>query len=114
MPEPRPLTPRRDDTAADADSLERLGRLDPQPLPAAPSGGLPVETPAPTPPPDPADEQEAVALHAALAEAGVAATADDQAAVQALARLDPATVEAVTRWMRTKKPRLDAPPDRSK
>jgi hypothetical protein len=32
--EPAPRTPRRDDTAADAGSLERAGRLDPQPIPA--------------------------------------------------------------------------------
>jgi hypothetical protein len=31
--EPAPRTPRRDDTAADAGSLERAGRLDPQPIP---------------------------------------------------------------------------------
>jgi hypothetical protein len=34
MPEPILRAPRRDDTAADARSLERLGRLDPQPIPA--------------------------------------------------------------------------------
>lgn len=35
MPEPPiPRSPRRDDTAADAWSLEQLGRLDPQPIPA--------------------------------------------------------------------------------
>ena len=35
MPEP-PVArqPRRDTTAADAGSLERLGRIDPQPIPA--------------------------------------------------------------------------------
>jgi hypothetical protein len=54
---------------------------------------------------DPADEQEEAALTEALAEAGVTATAEDQAAVQALAKLDAATVQAVTRWMRTKKTR---------
>jgi hypothetical protein len=31
---PAERTPRRDDTAADAGSLERMGRLDPQPVPA--------------------------------------------------------------------------------
>ena len=34
MPEAVPRQPRRDDTAADAGSLERLGRIDPQPIPA--------------------------------------------------------------------------------
>ncbi|MDH6610347.1 hypothetical protein M2164_005982 [Streptomyces sp. SAI-208] len=35
MPEPPAArAPRRDDTAADAGSLERMGRLEPQPIPA--------------------------------------------------------------------------------
>lgn len=53
MPEP-PVArlPRRDDTAADAGSLERLGRLDPQPIPA-PSISPFLE---PQLPPAPADE----------------------------------------------------------
>jgi len=35
MPEPPVArTPRRDNTAADAGSLERMGRLDEQPIPA--------------------------------------------------------------------------------
>lgn len=33
MPDPAPRSPRRDDTAADATSLERMARLDPQPSP---------------------------------------------------------------------------------
>lgn len=35
MPEPPAVrTPRRDDTAADTRSLEQMGRIDPQPIPA--------------------------------------------------------------------------------
>lgn len=34
MPEAVPRLPRRDDTAADAGSLERMGRIDEQPVPA--------------------------------------------------------------------------------
>jgi hypothetical protein len=34
MPEAVPRNPRRDDTAADAGSLERMGRIDEQPIPA--------------------------------------------------------------------------------
>ena len=35
MPEPPiPLQPRRDDTAADSRSLEQVGRIDEQPIPA--------------------------------------------------------------------------------
>jgi hypothetical protein len=92
-------------------SLVTLGRADPQPLPAPTPAAPPVEDPVPQKPPprpDPTDEQEALALHAALADAGVAATADDQAAVQALARLDADTVAAVARWLRTKPGKGDA------
>ena len=51
MPEAVPRAPRRDDTAADAASLERMGRLDEQPGPAQWSGlflepQLPPEEPA--------------------------------------------------------------------
>lgn len=34
QPEPIPMRPRRDDAAADADTLEAMGRLDEQPTPA--------------------------------------------------------------------------------
>jgi hypothetical protein len=34
MPEAVPRSPRRDDTAADAGSLERMGRIEEQPIPA--------------------------------------------------------------------------------
>jgi hypothetical protein len=88
--------PRRDDTAGDIRSLVGLGRADPQPIPApAPPAGGPVT--------DPGDEEETAALTRALAEAGVTATAEDQAAVRALTQLDPATVAAVARWMQAKK-----------
>jgi hypothetical protein len=33
MPDPIPLRPRRDDSAADMGSLVRLGREEPQPIP---------------------------------------------------------------------------------
>lgn len=53
MPEPPAVRePRRDDTAADAGSLQLLGRLDPQPIPA-PSNQPFLE---PDLPPAPADE----------------------------------------------------------
>ena len=96
MPEPTPLRPRRDDTAADVRSLVQLGREEPQPVPAP-------ATPAPAPGLT-ADDTDAVTLKAALADAGITTTAEDQAAVTALARLDTATVQAVARWMKTKKP----------
>lgn len=51
MPEAVPRQPRRDDTAADAGSLERMGRIEPQPVPAPSISPflepqLPPETPA--------------------------------------------------------------------
>lgn len=98
MPDPVPRTPRRDDTAADTGSLVRLGRHDPPPAPAE-------HRPGPAPAPSPVDQREVAALSAALAEAGVAETAEDQAAVQALAGLDAATVAAVERWLKAKKPK---------
>lgn len=50
MPEAVPRAPRRDDTAADAASLQRMGRLGEQPMPAQWSGlflepDLPPESP---------------------------------------------------------------------
>jgi hypothetical protein len=104
MPEAVPRPPRRDDTAADTESLVRLGRQDPPPTPTDHR-----PHPVPTPAPDPVDTQEAVSLSAALTEAGVTQTADDQAAVQALAGLDAATVAAVERWLKTKKPKDQTP-----
>ncbi|MEV7034651.1 hypothetical protein AB0N99_31020 [Streptomyces sp. NPDC093272] len=50
MPEPpAALTPRRDDTAADAASLEAMGRIDEQPVPA------PADAPADPPDTEPTD-----------------------------------------------------------
>lgn len=98
MPAPIPAAQRLDNTAADSRSLEKMGQIDPQPVPA------PLEPPPPDrPPPDTTDQQEAAALTAALAEAGIDAADSDKAAVQALARLDAATVETVTNWLKTKK-----------
>ncbi|WP_328336713.1 hypothetical protein [Streptomyces violaceus] len=97
MPDPIPLRPRGDDTAADMRSLERLGRIDPQPVPASTSG-----PPPPDPAPDPVDEAEALQLSAALTEAGIASTPEDQAAVRHLAKLDAATVAIVQGWLKKK------------
>jgi hypothetical protein len=93
--------PNPDTSAADAGTLERLGRIPPQPVPSA-------KPDAPSKP-TPADEAEQAALTSALADAGVTATATDQAAVQVLAQLDAATVETVTRWLKTKKDKPDMP-----
>jgi type II secretory pathway component PulM len=92
MPEAIPVSPRRDDTAADMRSLEQLGRIGPQSVPALSADAAPA----------PDDAAEEAALADALTDAGVTATTEDRAAVQALAKLDPATVEAVTRWLKAK------------
>ena len=97
MPEAVPRQPRRDDTAADAGSLERMGRIDEQPIPAA-LAELAAEPLAE----DPAAEQDTAELQEALAGVGVTATAADHAAMQALGQLDAATLETVTRWVQTK------------
>lgn len=99
MPELIPLRPRRDDTAADVRSLVRLGREEPPPIPA-------VTAPAPE---APADDADAATLQSALADAGITSTAADRAAIAALAQLDTATVQAVARWMKTKKPDVPTP-----
>jgi hypothetical protein len=97
MPEAVPRQPRRDDTAADAGSLVRMGRIEEQPIPAALA-----ELAAEPSTEDPNGEQDTAELEEALADAGVTATAADQAALQTLGQLDAATLETVTRWVQTK------------
>lgn len=94
-----PQAPPLDTSAADAGTLERMGRIPPQPTPSA----------RPPSRPTPADEAEEAALSAALTDAGVTVTAADRAAVQALTQLDASTVEAVTRWINTKKDKPETP-----
>jgi hypothetical protein len=88
MPEAVQREPRRDDSAADAKSLERMGRIEEQPIPAAPAE-LAAEPSA----------EDTAELQEALVGAGVTATAADHAAMQALGQLDAATLETVTRWV---------------
>ncbi|CAL9665937.1 hypothetical protein SUDANB1_07212 [Streptomyces sp. enrichment culture] len=97
MPDPIPLRPRGDDTAADVRSLERLGRIDPQPIPA-PATNPPAIDPAPAP----GDEAEMLQLSAALTEAGITPASEDQDAVRQLAKLDPATIATVQGWLKKK------------
>jgi hypothetical protein len=55
MPEPIPLRPRRDDTAADMRSLVQLGEVEPQPIPEPATN--PFQEPVYNPPLEPpADE----------------------------------------------------------
>lgn len=103
MPDAPERPPRYDDTAADVGSLERLGRIGPQPVPQQQP-----KPPRPNPPrgpvPDPVDEAEMLQLSAALTEAGITPAADDRAAVEQLAKLDAATVAVVQSWLRRGKP----------
>ncbi|MET9550521.1 hypothetical protein ABZY36_35245 [Streptomyces sp. NPDC006627] len=99
MPEPRAVTHRVNNCAGDSASLVQLGLIDPQPTPGPPPDRVPPSGQRP----DPADEAEKRALTDALAEAGVEPSETDRAAVQALASLDSATVDAVTRWLKAKK-----------
>jgi hypothetical protein len=70
-------------------SLTRLGYAEPQPVPQPPPGMLE------------AVEPDGSVLADALTEAGVTATAENHAAVQALAKLDAATLATVTGWLKT-------------
>ncbi|WPO74044.1 hypothetical protein [Streptomyces sp. KN37] len=98
-PEARPVRRRVDESAGDIASLVSLGLADPQPTPAPP--------PEPTPVPDvPTPEEQAneLLLQEALVTAGVGNAAGDEAVIDALARLEPTEVQAVARWLKTKKP----------
>ena len=94
MPEAVPRQPRRDNTAADGASLARMGWLGEQPVPAL----------AEPTPPDTSDQADMEELTDALTAAGIPATAEDRAAIQALASLDDATQAAVQRWLGTAQP----------
>lgn len=98
MPDPIPLRPRRDDTAADVGSLVRLGRVPEQPTPQAR-----VE-----PDPSPVEQANEAAIEAALTEAGVAKAGRDEQVIDALAKLDPTEVEAIARWVKGGKPDQEA------
>lgn len=96
QPAPRPVSPRDDTTVADLGTLAAMGRADTPPVPSPD----PPRRRTPPPPPTPASETQAASLTDALADTGTTTTADDQAAVDALARMDAATVAAVERWIR--------------
>ncbi|WP_282790946.1 hypothetical protein [Streptomyces sp. CC224B] len=85
MPDPRPLTRRRDENAADTETLARLGVVDEPPDPAPP--------PEPEPPAEPDPEQQA-ALTAAIVDAGVDP--------DTLADLTPRQMSAVARLLNGK------------
>ncbi|MFD8577413.1 hypothetical protein ACFV1H_19020 [Streptomyces virginiae] len=88
-PAPRPAPPRRQPLMADVETLVDMGVLEEQPQP-----------PPEEPPEPPVEEQaNAVALDEALAGAGIQPDPADTAAIAELAKLDPAVVEAITRWV---------------
>ncbi|WP_409469047.1 hypothetical protein [Streptomyces sp. HC307] len=57
MPDPIPLQPRRDDTAADMRSLVQLGEAPPQPVPAPATN--PFQEPVYDPPLEPLSDEPA-------------------------------------------------------
>jgi hypothetical protein len=93
LPAERPVQRRIDASAADMGTLVDMGVLEEQTQP-------PPDEP-PGPPPE--EQANALALDAALAEVGVTKTMADDQAVTALAKLDPATVQAITTWVKHKK-----------
>lgn len=93
-PAPRPAPPRRQPLMADVETLVDMGILEEQPQP-------PPEEP-PAPPPE--EEANALALDEALAGAGIAPDPADTAAIAEIARLDPAVVDAITRWVQPTAP----------
>ncbi|MCY0963378.1 hypothetical protein [Streptomyces sp. H27-H5] len=82
-PEPRRVTPYRP-PMADAETLVDMGLLDEQPQP---------------PPEEPRVDEGAMQLEAALTDKGVDLSGADQAAVAALAQLDPAVLETLVGWI---------------
>lgn len=98
---PRPVAPTVDKTSADMGTLVEMGLVDPPPTP---SPAPPWEVPAaPAPTPTPTEQANEVVLQAALLDAGVEKTSADESAVDELAKLDPAAVAAVARWLKAKK-----------
>lgn len=93
-PAPRPAPRRQQQPMADAETLVDMGVLEEQPQP-----------PPDIPPEPPAEEQANVeALDAVLAEAGIQPEAADTAAIAELAKMDPAVVEAIARWVQPAPP----------
>lgn len=87
--EPKPSPPRRQPLMADVETLIEMGVLEeqPQPPPDEPVG-------------EPIEEQaNALALDEALAGAGIAPDQTDAAAIAELAKLDPAVIDAITKWV---------------
>lgn len=100
IPKERPAVRRVDKTAADTATLVGMGVV-PEP---------PKPVPEPPPGPSPTEQANEAALQAALVEAGVTKAGRDEQVIDALAKLDPADVEAVTRWLTSTKTAEPPPP----
>lgn len=96
----RPAVRRVDKSAADTATLVGMGLADPPPKPTTP----PPAGPSPT------EQANEASLQAALSDAGVTKTGRDEQVIDVLAKLDPADVEAVTRWLTTTTKTADPPP----
>jgi hypothetical protein len=70
-------------------ALVELGLLPPQ---SQPPPDLPTEPPA-------EEQANTLALDTALAEAGIAPNPTDSVAIAELAKLDPAVIDAIARWV---------------
>jgi hypothetical protein len=88
-PPPRPAVPRGQSFLADAETLVDMGVLEEQPQP-------PVEEPAA---PSLVEQANAAALDEALAGAGITTAPEDADAIAEIAKLDPAVVETITKWV---------------
>jgi len=94
----RPATPRLDMTLGDITALVALGIV--EELPPAPCPR--PDPPRPEPPPDVGERQQM--LTTALTDTGAPVTEEDRDAVADVARMDPDTVQAVTRWIERGRP----------
>jgi hypothetical protein len=112
MPAERRAERRLDRGAADADTQVHLGWREPDPEPPPPEPPVEPEPPEETPPTDAAQEAvHLMMLDSAFLDAGLPQTDADTAAVEEIARLDPATVRAVAAWVkRGRRPETPTPP----
>ena len=99
-PGQRPVVRRVDESAADTGTLVDMGVVPAPPKPVPP----------PTPGPSPTEQANEASIQKALSDAGVTKTGRDEQVIDALAKLDPADVAAVTRWLTTTKTTETPPP----
>jgi hypothetical protein len=112
IPAERPVARRRDPGVADMATQVHLGWQEPQPEPPPPKPPVDPDPPEEPPPTDAAQEAvHLMMLDSAFLDAGLPQTDADTAAVEEIAKLDPATVRAVAAWVkRGRRPETQAPP----